>query len=151
MANINDYALTQFKRILGDTGSTNDTTYLPYLQQAVYDVDAKLQLDMVVTVATGDYTVAPDPGITSPLWSIIARCGIWGYKAKLYSDYLDEMEGYSSVRDEVTSFSRNAIVKAKEQEVKDAKEAYEKELFNYAFTASSTSIVAEELGLAEGA
>ena len=152
MANLNDYALTQFKLILGDTGSSSDSTYLPYLQQAVYDVDARLQIGMSVAIDGTDYTLSPDPGDeTATLWNVIARGGIWRYLAKLYRDYLDEMEGYSSVRDEVTSFSRNAIVNAKKQEVQDAKDAFDRELFSYTFSASGTAIVAEELGLAEDA
>ena len=74
---------------------------------------------------------------------------MWRYLAKLYRDYLDEMEGYSSVRDEVTSFNRNAIVTAKRLEVEDAKAAFDKELFSYTFSLSTTAIISEVLGLAE--
>ena len=150
MANLNDYALTQFKLILGDTGSSSDSTYLPYLQQAVYDVDARLQIGMSVAIDGTDYTLSPDPGDeTATLWNVIARGGIWRYLAKLYRDYLDEMEGYSSVSDEVTKFARGPNIKAKEKAVENAKDAFDQELFSYTFGASGTAIVAEELGLTE--
>ena len=120
MANINTYALSQFKGILGITGSEDDSEYLRFIIQAVMDVDRDVGIGMTVTVSGSEYTLDPDPGETSSLWNVIAWRAVVLQRTKEYRDYLDQMEGLDTIRDQVASMSRGAVVKAKKDLLDDA-------------------------------
>lgn len=149
MANINDNGLPQMKRILGDTGSSNDSTYLLYLQQAVYDADARIQGDMSVSVSGSDYTLSPDPGDTSTLWNVLALRAVYLYHKKLYQDFLDEMEGLDTVRDDVTAFGRGRTMDQKRLSLERELAEYKQALRAYRSTATGSTVSIEEIGWRE--
>ena len=148
--NLDTYALPQFKRQIGVTGSVDDATYLLFLQQGVYEADRTLGIGLSVSVDGSDYTVAPDPGDdTESLWNVISWAGVWLYRQKELTDALAAMGGISSVRDEVTSFNRGPVLALLEKMVDKAKSEYDGALMKYSLLADTTAIAIEELGLRE--
>ncbi len=152
MANINDYALPQVRGLGVPATETvgslvaNDATMLLYLEQGVYEVERRLNDGLTVTEASGDYTLAPDPGATSDLWNVLAHAAIKILREAQYQTELGLMGGASSISDEVTRVSRIQTLKGREALAKSAKDEYVQARAAYA---SSGIVSMERLGLRE--
>ena len=142
---MNDYCLVQMKLILGETGAALDTTLLPYLEQAVYDVDRKVGIGMTVTVAEGEYTLTPAPTATSSLWNVLAYRGTLLYLAKLLRDFRGELEGLSSISDEVTKMSRGVTMQEMRAEIEQLSKEYKVALSDYRRGTGGTRATMEEI------
>lgn len=149
MSNINTYALPQMKLILGDVSGVNDTVYLPFLQQAVYELNRTLNAGMSVTVSGSVYTLAPAPTATSVIWNVLANGGVLLYHKKLLRDYRDELQGLDSIRDDVTTFSRRTNLQEKRLDVEAQEKAYKKALADYKRLVGDGGSAIDEIALRE--
>lgn len=120
MGNINDYALPQMKTLLGLEGVEEDADCLAWLEQAVHD----LRRGMTVTVDDTSYELSPAPVATSALWNVLAQRGRYLYLQCQYQQFLRELEGASSYSDEVTRFSRTETMRARRDELDNAKKEF---------------------------
>ncbi len=149
MGNINDYGLPQMKRILGDTSVVNDAIYLPFLQQAVYEVDSTLADGMVVAVTGSSYALAPAPSATSIMWNVLANGAVLLYHEKLLRDFRNELEGLDSVRDDVTTYSRRTTMREKRADVEAQQKKYNKVLSNFKRLSGDGGSTMDEIALRE--
>lgn len=151
MGNLNDYGLPQMKRLLGDTSIVNDAIYLPFVHQAVYEVDSSLADSMVVTVTGSSYALTPAPVATSVIWNVLANGAVLLYLEDKLRDFQDELEGLDSVRDDVTTYSRRDNLKEKRMGVEAQQKKYNKAVSDYKRLSGDGGSTMDEIALREDA
>ncbi len=149
MGNVNDYGLPQMKRILLDTTNAKDSIYLPLLSQAAYDVDSKIGDGVAVVVTGSSYALTPAPGATSSLWNVYAYRAIYLLRQSVYREFLADMEGLASIRDEVTTMSRGETMRQLKADVAEAKSEYNVVLVGFRRNASDSTVAMEEAAYRE--
>ena len=126
MGNINDYALPQVKSLLRGE-DPEDPDCLAFLEQAVHD----LRRGMTVTVDDTSYELSPAPTATSALWNVLACRAKCLYLEDAYRTFLRQLQGASSFADETTRFNRSETIRARREEIADAKKEYQKAKMKY--------------------
>lgn len=148
--NIDTYALPQMEIIIeGAKGGSNSATYLPYLEQAVYELNRSLDAGMTVTITGSDYVLAPAPTATSVIWNVLANGGVLLYHKKLLRDFRDELQGLDSVRDDVTTYSRRTNLREKRADVEAQEKVYKKALTDYKRLTGDGGSAIDEIALRE--
>lgn len=150
MGNLNDNALPQMEIIIeGASGGSNSATYLPYIEQAVYELNRTLDAGFTVTIVVASYELTPAPAATSPLWNVIANGAVLLYHQKLLRGFLDELQGLDSVRDDVTTYSRRTTMREKRADVEEQQKKYNKTVSDYKRVAGDGGSTMDEIALRE--
>jgi hypothetical protein len=141
--------MPQMKRILGDTSNTNDTTYLLFIQQAVYEVDATLNGGRSVTVTGSSFALTPAPTATSTLWNVLANNAVLLYHREQLRAFRSDMEGLDSIRDEVTTFRRGTTMREMRADVEAQQKRYNKVLADYKRLSGDGGSAIDEIAMRE--
>ncbi len=146
MGNLNDNTLPIVKRIMGISGTTEDTALLNFIAGAVPMADLTLNMGMSVTIADSSYVLSPDPADTDGLWAVLALGSIYLYRQDAFSDELADLNGLTTISDQIQSFSRAENIRALREGVDYARKEFQQSLTRYSrFGSLVTSYSYEEI------
>lgn len=139
MGNLNDNTLPIVKGALGISGSTEDSAILVFIKTGIPIVDLTLKLGMSVTVTDSSYVLDPDPDATDGLWAVLALEAVYLYKADALRDELLELNGLTTISDQVQSFSRAENIRALREDVEKARQEAQSAINKYSRGSSLTT------------
>ena len=150
--NLGDNSLPIAKRILGISGITQDSDILDFISGAVSVVDLTLGAGLAVAVTGSEYALTPDSEDTDGIWAVLALGGVYYYKQDEFDDELKELNGLTTISDQVQSFSRAENIRALRDGVTRAESNFKAALMKYARSSTlTTSYSYEEMETREDA